>query len=58
MKIKMLDEPGAWGPANLQRHFPGEEPWMVNDPDADNIRLLCPKCGKYSLRFDVRTLWD
>ncbi|GEM_PF-5514732 len=58
MKLTMPDDPGAWGPAKLQRHFPGEEPWMVNDSYADEIRILCPRCGNLSLRFEICILWD
>jgi hypothetical protein len=72
MKLKALDEPGAWEPAELQRRFPGTEPWLVENQICElqekeaeyyysmyeNIRILCPKCGKYSLTYKVVTLWD
>jgi hypothetical protein len=24
----------------------------------ENIRILCPRCRKYSLEFEITTLWD
>jgi hypothetical protein len=64
----------AWEPATLHQRFPDAEPWMIEDdvydlddfeqPENDdissveNIRILCPGCGKYALTFESTALWD
>ena len=71
MKLMAVTDSGAWGPASLQQRFPDTEPWMIEDqvdefeqPENDHIasiqdiRLLCPNCGKYSLQFESTRFWD
>jgi hypothetical protein len=71
MKLLTPDAPGAWEPAELQQKFPATEPWLVESefhrlPEKEaktyclieDIRLLCPKCGKYALNYKEDTLWD
>lgn len=70
-KLMAVTDPGAWEPSSLQQKFPGTEPWMVENgiseleepeedyiSDIENIRLLCPRCRKYSLVFETIALWD
>jgi len=68
--IAVTDQ-GAWNPAFIQNRFPDSEPWMVendifdiedNDSEyadeIENIRILCPRCGKYTLLFEISAFWD
>jgi hypothetical protein len=71
-KFVAITDPEAWVPSELQQRFPDCEPWMVEDevfnlgeeeaekllPLAEQIRILCPRCGKHSLSFEVTELWD
>lgn len=71
-KFVPLTDPGAWLPVELQQRFPGSEPWMVENSIfnleeeeseklislAGEIRILCPRCGKHSMRFEETGLWD
>jgi transcription elongation factor Elf1 len=71
-KFVTLTEPGAWMPVELQQRFPDSEPWMIENSIfnleeeeaeklmslAEEIRVLCPRCGKHSLRFEETGLWD
>lgn len=66
-----ITAPGAWEPAALQNKFLDMEPWLLEDGDyfveeptddelaqIENIRILCPKCGSYSLEYEIQALWD
>ena len=71
-KFVAITDPGAWMPVELQQRFPDSEPWMIENSIfnleeeeaeklmslAGEIRILCPKCGKHSLRFKTTELWD
>ena len=65
-----ITAPGAWSPSALQKKFPDYEPWNF-DVLADNdelsedeidqikeIRIMCPKCKKYSVEFEEVGYWD
>jgi hypothetical protein len=71
MRLLTPTAPGAWEPAELQRKFPDTEPWLVGNEYyrlsereekyermIEEIRLLCPRCGKYSLTYQEGLLWD
>jgi len=72
MKLTAMTDPGAWEPAALQQRFPDSEPWLVFDeivnldeeeaaklmPLTDEIRILCPKCKKYTLTLGESGCWD
>jgi len=62
---------GAWGPPDLQNRFPDHEPWIVKNGDCFDkeptdaelaqfaqIRILCPKCGTFSLEYETVAHWD
>ena len=72
MELTAMTDPGTWQPASLQQRFPDSEPWMVFNeiveleheeaekliPLADEIRILCPKCKKYTLKLEESGCWD
>ena len=71
MWLITVTDSGAWEPASLQLRYPDSEPWMIeNEIDEDelpedesnnrirDIRLLCPICGKYSLKYEITVFWD
>ena len=66
-----ITAPGAWGPPDLQNRFPDLEPWILEDGDylgegptdeeraqLAQIRILCPKCGAFSLEYEALAHWD
>lgn len=69
--LMAVTDPGAWGPHALFEMCPDTEPWMIEGPVSDDesseahlstllesVRILCPKCTRYSLKFDATVLWD
>lgn len=64
-----ITEKNAWIPETLNEKFHETEPWMLeeiifedDDEEIDNeindIKILCPKCGRYSLRYEQVGCWD
>jgi len=66
-----ITDPKAWIPDSLHKIFPDSEPWMVEDNEywedhdadeelrqLDQIRIICPKCNSYRLRYEIAALWD
>ena len=68
-----VTDAGAWVPKLLQQKIPETEPWMVVDELSEtedyylgedyesyinDIKILCPKCRKYSLTFEEDEYWD
>ena len=64
---------GVWEPKSLQEKIPEAEPWMVVDALSElednylgedyesyinDIKILCPKCRRYSLTFEENGYWD
>jgi hypothetical protein len=53
-----ITAPGAWGPPALQARYPDTEPWLVEEEEPVDIKILCPKCGEYSLSYALEAFWD
>lgn len=64
-----INEKNAWIPEILNERFHETDPWLLEDytieddeeeleTEISDIKILCPKCGRYSLKYEGVGLWD
>jgi len=69
--LMSITAPGAWSPSALQAKFPDSEPWLIDEGSScedeliedeidqfKEIRIMCPRCKKYSVEFKEVAYWD
>lgn len=62
---------GGWRPPELNAKFPDQEPWFVTNGECfreeptpeegaqtEAVRVLCPKCQRFSVEFGITALRD